>query len=104
ALAEGNATRLMWQSLQTLSSNAQTSMGAKFVALTARPLPVNLADGANNDLNALGLNAPYDWTSSFNPGASYRDGVIYAAHGDKGQYLAQFLAAARPNYPFRKVL
>jgi histidine triad (HIT) family protein len=104
SLAEHNRTLTMWQALINQCSNTTTNPGAKFIALTARHMPANLAEGGHADLNALGLNASYAWVANFNPGATYRNGVLYANYTNKGTLLRQFLNAARPHYPFKKVL
>lgn len=104
SLAEGASTLAMWQALLKATSNAGSQAGAKFISLTARPMPANPNDGAHVDLGAVGLNASYAWVNSFDAGPSYRDGVLYASHSDKGTLLKQFLAAARSRYPFKKVI
>ncbi len=103
-LAEGPKTLSMWQSLLTATSNPATHKGAKFIALTARPLPTSPQDEAQADLAAVGLNASYSWIQAINPGPNYRNGVLYANHSDKGTVLKQFLAAAQAHYGFKKVI
>lgn len=104
SLAEGPKTLTMWQSLLAATSNVGTHKGAKFIGLTARPLPTNPQDEAQVDLAAVGLKASYSWIQAIKPGPNYRTGVLYANHSDKGSVLKQFLAAAQAHYGFKKVI